>query len=98
LHLARLPNHSAENLEGAAGDEPRIHQRDAVAVRAALKSAIESLPRAELLAEIEKGHPLVRPVALADGGSRLTSDDLPLVLRFAGGEHAENAPAQLTAL
>ena len=32
LHLARLPNHSAENLEGAAGDEPRIHQRDAVAV------------------------------------------------------------------
>jgi HEAT repeat protein len=98
LHLARLPNHSAENLEGAAGDEPRIHQRDAVAVRAALKSAIESLPRAELLAEIEKGHPLVRPVALADGGSRLTSEDLPLVLRFADGDDVKMQLAAITAL
>ncbi len=98
LHLARLPNHSAENLQGAAGDEPRIHQRDAVAVRAALKSAIESLPRAELLAEIEKGHPLVRPVALADGGSRLTSEDLPLVLRFADGNDVKMQLAAITAL
>ena len=98
LHFARLPNHSAENLQGAAGDEPRIHQRDAVAVRAALKSAIESLPRAELLAEIEKGHPLVRPVALADGGSRLTSEDLPLVLRFADGNDVKMQLAAITAV
>jgi tetratricopeptide (TPR) repeat protein len=97
LHLASLPNRS-ENLEGASGEEPRIHRRDAAAVRAALKSAIESLPRAELLAEIEKGHPLVRPAALADGGSRLTADDLPLVLRFADGDDVKMQLAALTAL
>jgi HEAT repeat protein len=98
LHLAGLPNRTLENLEGASGDEPRIHRRDAVAVRAALKSAIESLPRAELLAEIENGHPLVRPAALADGGSRLTADDLPLVLRYADGNDVKMQLAALTAL
>jgi len=98
LHLASLPNRMSENLEGASGDEPRIHRRDAVAVRAALKSAIESLPRAELLAEIETGHPLVRPAALADGGSRLTAEDLPLVLRFADGDDVKMQLAALTAL
>ena len=98
LHLASLPNRLSENLEGASGDEPRIHRRDAVAVRAALKSAIESLPRAELLAEIETGHPLVRPAALADGGSRLTAEDLPLVLRFADGDDVKMQLAALTAL
>ena len=39
LHLAALPNRVSENLEGAAGDEPRIHRRESVAVRAALKTA-----------------------------------------------------------
>jgi HEAT repeat protein len=98
LHLAGLSRNVMENLEGVAGDEPRIHRRDATAVRAALKSAIESLPRAELLAEIEKGHPLVRPAALADGGSRLTSEDLPLVLRFADGDDVRMQLAAITAL
>ena len=98
LHLAALPNRVSDNLEGASGDEPRIHRRDSAAVRAALKSAIESLPRAELLAEIEKGNPLVRPAALADGGSRLTAEDLPLVLRFADGDDVKMQLAALTAL
>jgi HEAT repeat protein len=98
LHVASLPNRLSENLEGASGDEPRIHRRDAAAVRAALKSAVESLPRAELLAEIESGHPLVRPAALADGGSRLTAEDLPLVLRFADGDDVKMQLAALTAL
>jgi HEAT repeat protein len=98
LHLAALPNRSAEGLEGATGEEPRIHHRDSVAVRAALRTAIESLPRAELLAEIEKGHPLVRPAALADGGSRLTAEDLPLVLRYADGDDVKMQLAALAAL
>jgi HEAT repeat protein len=98
LHLAALPNRVTESLEGASGDEPRIHRRDSVAVRAALKTAIESLPRAELLAEIEQGNPLVRPAALADGGSRLTAEDLPLVLRFADGDDVKMQLAALTAL
>jgi HEAT repeat protein len=98
LHLAGLPNRVTENLEGVSGDEPRIHLRDAVAVRAALKTAIESLPRAELLAEIEKGHRLVRPAALADGGSRLTAEDLPLVLQYADGDDVKMQLAALTAL
>lgn len=98
LHVAALPNRSAEALEGATGDEPRIHRRDSVAVRAALRTAIESLPRAELLAEIEKGHPLVRPAALADGGSRLTAEDLPLVLRHADGDDVKMQLAALAAL
>jgi HEAT repeat protein len=98
LHLASLPNRVSENLEGASGDEPRIHRRDSAAVRAALKTAVESLPRAELLAEIEKGHPLVRPAALADGGSRLTAEDLPLVLHYADGDDVKMQLAALTAL
>lgn len=98
LHVAAIPNRSFENLEGASGDEPRIHRRDSIAVRAALKTAIESLPRAELLAEIEHGHPLVRPAALADGGSRLTAEDLPLVLRYADGDDVKMQLAAITAL
>ena len=40
----------------------------------------------------------MRPAALADGGSRLTAEDLPLVLRFADGDDVKMQLAALTAL
>ena len=75
-----------------------IRASDAEAVRAALKSAIEVLPREELLAEIETGHPLTRVAALADGGSRLAVEDLPLVLKYADDADPRMQLAALAAL
>jgi len=98
LHLAAIPNRSAANLDGTSGPDPRIHATDAEAVRAALKTAVEVLPREELLAEIESGHPLTRVAALADGGSRLAVDDLPLVLKYADGSDPQMQLAALAAL
>jgi tetratricopeptide (TPR) repeat protein len=98
LHLAALPNSSAMNLEASSGAQPRIHVSDAEAVRAALKSAVEVLPREELLAEIETGHPLTRVAALADGGSRLAVEDLPLVLKYADDADPRMQLAALAAL
>lgn len=98
LHLAAIPNRSAANLDGTSGPEPRIHATDAEAVRAALKTAVEVLPREELLAEIESGHPLTRVAALADGGGRLGVEDLPLVLKYADGNDPQMQLAALAAL
>jgi HEAT repeat protein len=98
LHLAAIPNRSATNLDGSSGPEPRIHATDAEAVRAALKTAIEILPRDELLTEIESGHPLTRVAALADGGSRLAVEDLPLVLKYADDSDPRMQLAALAAL
>ena len=63
-----------------------------------MKSAIEVLPREELLAEIETGHPLTRVAALADGGSRLAVEDLPLVLKYADDDDPRMQLAALAAL
>jgi tetratricopeptide (TPR) repeat protein len=98
LHLAAVPNRSAANLDGSTGAQPRIHATAAEAVRGALKSAIEVLPREELLAEIETGHPLTRVAALADGGSRLAVEDLPLVLKYADDSDPRMQLAALAAL
>lgn len=98
LHLAAIPNRSAMNLDGSSGPQARIHATDAEAVRAALKTAVEVLPRDELLAEIETGHPLTRVAALADGGGRLAVEDLPLVLKYAGDSDPQMQLAALAAL
>jgi HEAT repeat protein len=98
LHLASVPNRSTLNLDGSSGPQPRIHPTDAGAVRAALKTAIEVLPRDELLAEIETGHPLTRVAALADGGGRLAVEDLPLVLKYADDNDPRMQLAALAAL
>jgi HEAT repeat protein len=98
LHLAGVPNRSAANLDGASGQQPRIHATDADAIRAALRTAIEVLPRDELLAEIETGHPLTRIAALADGGGRLAVEDLPLVLKYADDHDPHMQLAALAAL
>lgn len=98
LHLAAVPNRSAMNLDGSSGPQPRIHATDAEAVRAALKTAIEVLPRDELLTEIETGHPLTRVAALADGGGRLAVEDLPLVLKYADDSDPRMQLAALAAL
>jgi len=97
LHLAAVPNRTA-NLDGSSGPQPRIHKTDAAAVRAALKSALEVLPHDELLAEIEKGDPLTRPAALAEGGGRLAAEDLPLVLHYADDKDPAMQLAALIAL
>jgi HEAT repeat protein len=98
LHLAAVPNRAALNLDGSSGPQPRIHSTDADAVRAALKTAIEVLPRDELLAEIEAGNALTRAAALADGGGRLAVEDLPLVLKYADDNDPRMQLAALAAL
>jgi tetratricopeptide (TPR) repeat protein len=93
LHLAGAPLHNQdassdnddEDYTDDAGDAPatpRIHKTQAEAVRAALKSAFETLPRDELLAAIQTGNNHVRAAALACGAGRLPADKLSVVLKY----------------
>ncbi|HVV99584.1 MAG TPA: HEAT repeat domain-containing protein [Planctomycetaceae bacterium] len=92
LHLAAAPlrnvDASSDGEEEDYSEEveapatPRIHKTEAEAVRAALKSAFETLPREELLAAIQTGNRHVRAAALACGAGRLPADKLPVVLRY----------------
>lgn len=87
FHLAHLParepaDEVASSDEGS-GPVNRIHKTADVAVRAALRTACDTLPREELLAAIEKGHPWARAAVLAFGAGRLPTEQLPLVLKYA---------------
>ncbi|MDB5335634.1 MAG: repeat-containing protein [Planctomycetaceae bacterium] len=87
FHLAHLPAKEPSdggdtnwNEEGAVN---RIHKAPDAAVRAALRTACDTLPREELLAAIEQGHPWARAAVLAFGAGRLPTEQLPLVLKYA---------------
>lgn len=86
LHLAELPNQSPGTTtrypSSSTSTAPRVHSTTDAAVAAALKSAYERLPLPELLEAINSGHKMTRVAALASGGGRLSSDDLPLVLKY----------------
>ncbi len=68
------------------------------AVSEALASIYQVLPRNELLEEISNGTPQTRIAALANGGGRLTADDLPLLLKLANDDKIEVQKAALRAL
>jgi len=95
LHLAAIPNYSTSSSSSSAS---RIHKSDVDAVSAALKSAYAILPPDELIREIENGHPLTRAAALADGGGRLPTEKLPLLLKYADDENPKLQLAALEAL
>ena len=100
LHLAEMPGpQSPSRLETIALDrKKRIHISTAAAVRAALQSAYERVPLAELINDIENGSRASRIAALAAGGARLPSDRLPLLLEYADDEDPGLQEAALEAL
>ncbi len=110
LHLARLPNKEDNTAEpqqqvldnpyrpGPQNRLQRVHDSDASAISAALRTAYEVLPLDELLSEIQTEKPLIRAAALAAGGGRLPSDKLPLLLAYADDSDPRVQQAALTAL
>lgn len=77
LHIVAAPGRNSQlNADGVL-----IHADLAAAVLAALRTACESIPRDQLRRAVVSGSPLARAAALTHGGSRLASEDLPLVLR-----------------
>lgn len=99
IHLCQLPT-DAQGMVDRYQNEPesRIHESATDAVTAALRSAYEVLPRDQIVREIEDGHPLTRAAALATGGGRLSSDELPMILKYADANDVEMQIAALTAL
>lgn len=76
LHLASIPEGTGvPNYPGPR----RVHETLDDAVAAALEGAYETIPLDVLVKEIEAGHPLTRPAAVA-AGDRLPDDDLLLPL------------------
>ncbi len=83
LHLANTPSAKDTRFSNSSSNAPRrVHATDIEAVSFALRSAYQVLPRDELLKEIQQGHPLTRAAAIAGGGGRLPSDQLPLLLKY----------------
>lgn len=92
LHLAAIPDGTGvPSLPG----ERHVHATVAQAALAAVGQAYDALPVAELLREIEAGHPLTRPAAVAAGG-RLP--DEKLLLELTGDADVEIAKAAVHAL
>ncbi len=87
FHLAHLPlrdqSEPADVEDESGGSGIRVHKTPADAVRAAMRTACETLPREELLESIEQGHPWARAAVLAFGAGRLPGDQLPVVLKYA---------------
>ncbi|REJ87352.1 MAG: hypothetical protein DWQ34_25080 [Planctomycetota bacterium] len=81
LHLAGVVD-AANSQPLAAGnhDGVVVHESLDAAAIAALETAYAVLPRAAVRREIVLGHRLSRAAALTHGASRLTIDDLPMIL------------------
>jgi len=82
LHLVHTPSHnySSSNRQKVTYKEPID------AVTAALWSLLTSLPKEELLNQIQSGHPLVKPAALTAGAALLSPRELPLILELSRQE------------
>ena len=107
FRLAELPGQSRPSISitdaaraergvpAAVASVSPLHRTTAEAVIAALRTVYEVLPHHELLVELRNGATLPRCAALAGAGTRLKSDDLPLLLELT--EDAEPA-VQLAAV
>lgn len=94
LHLAAIPDGTGvPTLPG----EPHVHATVAEAAVAAVGQAFDAMPLPELLREIEAGHPLTRPAAVASGG-RLPEESLPLLVELTSDGDSEIAKAAVHAL
>ena len=95
-------NQVVKNLQSISqdpfGNRARVHKTVEQAVTAALATAYRVLPRTELLEEIQRGDPLTRPAALACGGGRLRTEDLPLLLSLTGDDSPAIAGAAIVSL
>ncbi|TWU13283.1 Tetratricopeptide repeat protein [Symmachiella macrocystis] len=101
FHLSDLPksnNSHSSRYRSGRGTTRRVHDTADEAVQAALASAYQSLPRDEILTNIEQGHLLSRVAALASGGGRLGEDKLPIILEYADAPEPQLQRAALTAL
>ena len=108
LHLAEVPNRPSQSLAAATARPaslpgtvyapPHVHNTLAEAVTASLASAYRNLPRNELLLEIENGPLPTRAAALSIGGGRLSSGQLPVILKYADDNELPMQMAALTAL
>lgn len=101
LHLARIPGADGNpqtNFGYNPGAPVRLHATESQAVRSALKTAFESLPRPELLQSIAQGPVLVRAAALATGAGRLPPEHLNVILKYADDPDPQLQEAALAAL
>ena len=100
LHLATMPKAASRTTTRSSSSTTvqRIHPTVEQAVAAALQTAYERLPVPELLAAIQKGHPITRVAALATGGGRLPDENLIILLDYADHEDPKYQRAALIAL
>ncbi|GDY06934.1 hypothetical protein LBMAG52_04200 [Planctomycetia bacterium] len=75
-----------------------VHKTTSDAVVAALRTAYEVVPRNELLEDIRSADPLTRAAAVAAGGGRLATENLPLILQLTDDEDPALQKAALLAL
>ena len=100
FHLAELPkgNSTVVRYGSSSIVAPTVHNRTADAVSAALKTAFQVLPRDELLDEIQNGNSLTRAAALANGGGRLLSEHVPVIVKHADSNDPDMQKAAMIAL
>ena len=98
FHLAEIPKRSSSSYRTSSNIAPTVHKKTADAVSAALKTAFEAIPRDELLDEIENGNPLTQAAALENGGGRLLSEQLPVILKHADSNNPAMQKAAVVAL
>lgn len=92
VHMA---NHPGSNYS-SSNDRKVMHDEPVAAVSAALWSALEILPKDQLLRQIHRGHEWVRPAALSAGAAQLSADELPMVLEYS--RNGEDPMLQLAAV
>jgi HEAT repeat protein len=78
MHIAQIPGRQ-DAPSPANPAHRRVHASTASAVAAALGPVFQTLPADEILAEIERGHPLSQAAALTTGASRLPDESIPLL-------------------
>lgn len=100
FHLVASPAGGFPNFEqyGQPASGSRWHRTLNEAVSAALKTAYLALPMAELMQEIEQGHPLTRAAALRHGAGRLDASHLPFLLQRLKDDDADLRTAAVRAL
>ncbi len=94
LHLAALPK--GTGVPNFGGPQ-LVHPTVAAAATAAVGEAFATMPLDELTREIETGHPLTRPAAIAAGG-RLPRERLPMLIELTSETDVAIATAATTAL
>lgn len=97
LHLSSIPGKTSSSSRPPTSGT-RIYKDDLSAVTAALKTAYERVPLAEVLADIENGSKLTRIAAISCGGGRLPIEKLPLLLKLADDEDPRVQQAAIQAL